>query len=158
MDARKARLIELCQQNDNLIFPFCHAPIADLPDASDNAKQEDQTDTDSEKLSSNDEDLDDTDTANTVWFNEVGERVAVAFAGGVWYPGIVKDIVSPAKALINYLHPSSHRVPLPDKTDFIFPKKKDELITDAGSVCTQHETSTKTERQHAAFCLFKVRC
>ena len=94
----------------------------------------------SDQQSSSKENLEDTELyhhiqdarLHTFKFTQTSE--VVAFAGGVWYPGVAKTVVSPNTAIINYLHPTSHIVPLPESTEFMFPTKEDTMETVATSV------------------------
>ena len=80
---------------------------------------------------------------HTFKFTQTSE-VVVAFAGGVWYPGVVKTVVSQDTAIISYLHPTSHTVPLPESTEFRFPAKEDTMETDATSVFENNVTCEPT--------------
>ena len=61
--------------------------------------------------------------------------MVVAFAGGVWYPGVVDAVLTPGLASINYLHAKTMKIPLPETTEFHFPLgKPDKMDTDATSV------------------------
>ena len=120
-----------------------------------------QQDSASEQQSSSEEDLEDTESyhhiqdarLHTFKFTQTSEVVVVAFAGGVWYPGVVKTVVSPNTAIINYLHPTSHTVPLPESTEFRFPAKEDTMETDAASVFENNLTCEPTSTSCRTFTL-----
>lgn len=120
-----------------------------------------QEDSASEQQSSSEEDLEDTESyhhiqdarLHTFKFTQTSEVVVVAFAGGVWYPGVVKTVVSPDTAIINYLHPTSHTVPLPESTEFRFPAKEDTMETDATSVFENNLTCEPTSTSCRTFTL-----
>ena len=120
-----------------------------------------QQDSASEQQSSSEEDLEDTESyhhiqdarLHTFKFTQTSEVVVVAFAGRVWYPGVVKTVVSPNTAIINYLHPTSHTVPLPESTEFRFPAKEDTMETDATSVFENNLTCEPTSTSCRTFTL-----
>ena len=113
----------------------------------------------SDQQSSSEEDLDDTELyrhiqdarLQTFKFTQTSE--VVAFAGGVWYPGVVKTVVSPNTAIINYLHPASHTVLLPESTEFTFPTKEDTMETVATSVFENNVTCEPTSTSCRMFTL-----
>ena len=133
----------------------------DRPITSNSTPPSAQQQDDSEQPSSSEEELEDTESYQNIQdtglhpfkFCKPSEVVVVAFAGGVWYPGIVQTIVSPDTAIINYLHPTSHAVPLPECTEFPFPTKEDTMETDATSVFDRNLTCEATSTSCRTFTL-----
>ncbi|KAK7096414.1 hypothetical protein V1264_005712 [Littorina saxatilis] len=137
---KRERLRSLIEGNPGILagpLPLALAQCDDAPPSPTNPEDDAQ--------SSSDEDVQDTETFANVQeaglasfkFDKTGEVVVVAFAGGVWYPGVVDAVVSAESAVINYMHPSALTrvtVPLPDSAEFRFPAKKDRMETDSASV------------------------
>ena len=146
---KKERLRSLISTNAATIDAIVRRGTATVNSTPPSPQQ--QEDSASDQQSSSEEDLEDTELyhhiqdarLHTFKFPQTSE-IVVAFAGGVWYPGVVKTVVSPNTAIINYLHPTSHTVPLPESTEFRFPTKEDTRETDATSVFENNLTCEPT--------------
>jgi hypothetical protein len=86
--------------------------------------------------SSSDEEIDDMLSNHLALgkFQAAGGWVAVAFAGGVWYPGQIVEVKSDNLAVVEYLHPCTASIPYPADVLFKKPNKVDVMDTDNDSV------------------------
>jgi hypothetical protein len=111
--------------------------ISDVPQLNIVTENGDSGSAEENDNSSSDEEVDDMICHDSFKFRHTGGCVLVAFAGGSWYPGYVREITdrsTSGTALVDYFHPCSTKLPTPSGTLFRKPTKADLFDTDSASV------------------------